>query len=173
MRLWVPVCVALLLAAGTGAGRAQQQQGEPGCVPETLPFAANTANQLTGKALSGPLGSKTLVALRTRTGRGARQLRFKFTLRPDGSALIRCEGRPDEAGAWQPCRQFNPENTQAPDRDLGTWRIEADQLVFQRIRFSAAGRDEGRFTFHRASGVVEIRRLSGPGFCLPGAVTFE
>jgi hypothetical protein len=172
MRLCVPICAALVLAAGAGAGRAQQQ-GEPGCVAETLPFAANTANQLKGEALSGPLGSKTLVALRTRTGRGARKLRFKFTLRPDGSAVILCEGRPDEAGAWQPCRQFNPESTRAPGRDLGIWRIEADQLVFQRIRFSAAGRDEGRFTFHQANGVVEIRRLSGPGFCLPGAVTFE
>ena len=138
-----------------------------------IPFQATIANQLKGADLAEPIASKTLVAVRSQTGSPPCLARFKFQFRPDGSALIKCEGKPVNNAQRRPCRGFNPENAEAPDRDLGTWRIELDQLVFRRIRFSAEGRDEGRFTLHAANGVIGVRRLSGSGFCLPGVVTFE
>ena len=61
---------------------------------------------------------------------------------------MQCEFRTRPSAPWEPCRGFNRGNPQAPDRDVGVWQIETDQLVLQRTRFSAEGRDEGRFTLH-------------------------
>ncbi|HEY7610652.1 MAG TPA: hypothetical protein VIF14_15590 [Alphaproteobacteria bacterium] len=159
-----------VLAASAGSGRAEQQAA---CIPEAPPFAAAPANQLKGEALSGPIAAKTLVVVRKQSGPAARTIRLHFQFRADGSALIRCEVHLREGALWRPCPRFNPGSPNAADRDVGIWRIEADQLLLQRVRFSAEGRDEGRFTFHGANGVIGIRRESGPHFCLPGVAKFE
>ncbi|MGH7006269.1 MAG: hypothetical protein ACREIP_20170 [Alphaproteobacteria bacterium] len=129
-----------------------------------------------GAALSERISGKSLVVERTGSGSGeGRLLRFSFHFRSDGSVEIRCESRPMQAssGSWRGCRQFNPGNTAAPERDLGTWRIEADQLIMQRLRTAAEGREEGRFTFHAQGEVVAARRLTGSAFCVPGIVRLE
>ena len=52
-------------------------------------------------------------------------------------------------------------------------QIGADQLVLQRTRFSAEGRDEGPFTMHTETGVTVAQRLSGAHLCSRGVVEFE
>jgi len=163
----------LLAAAGAGAGHAQDgDRRQVVCLPEAPPFAATPDNQLKGEALSALFG-KTLVVTRKQSGPVARNARFRYEFRSDGSVSIRCEVQPGGGGAWRPCPRYNPDSQVAPDRDLGTWRIEADAFVFQRVRYSAEGRGEGRFTFHRAGGVFAIRHVAGTHFCLPGPVQFQ
>ncbi len=158
------MCALAGAAAAQGPPRAR-------CRSAPAPFALTAENQIKGKALLGRLAGRTLVYTRPSVllsgAPGVAQYRLQF--RDDGSMAMECRVRPAHAAAWRRCAVFGPRPGAAGDRDVGTWRIENDQLVLQRTRFGEA---ESRMTLHARGGALAVRRIAGT-HCMQGPVSLQ
>lgn len=166
---WTAWLIGIAAAAGA-PGAAAQQAPQVRCGTPQPPFEANADNQLKGDVLQQRLSGKTLVFTRPTVGPAGRpfgQARFRIELRTDGSTQMTCKMRRNAGGGWQACQSVGTDG--ARDRDVGTWRIDGDQIVFQRTRF---GEQESRITLHAVGARLAARRIATAP-CLPGPATLE
>lgn len=159
-------CACAVAAAATA-------QGPPNvrCRDAPAPFALSAGNQIKGSDLMRRLAGKTMVYTRPSVllsgAPGVAQYRIAF--RDDGSMALACRVKPAQAQAWRPCAVFGPKPGTVGDRDVGAWRVEGDQLVWQRTRFGDA---ESRLAFHAQGDALAVRRIAGAP-CAQGPVSLE
>ena len=167
--VWISIAAAVAMAS---PGHPSAQDQAKGCTEAShkASFVLTDTNRISAEQFSSVLIGRSIEYVRPHD-RQSIDMRYVRHFRQDGSQSATCEYRQRRGDmSWYPCSKVGDN---VGGRVIAVWRVADKKGIICEKAIQLKNEQESCYSFHRQSGQMAVKHISGPWVCMAGDIVVK